>query len=227
MRRIRILFAEDDLNLSTVVKDFLGMAGYDVFHARDGQQAIDAYAEGAFHLLILDVMLPKMDGFTLAEKIREIDQDVPLIFLTARALEHDRIRGFKLGADDYIVKPFSIDELGLRIEALMKRCFPVIDSNEVFEIGDFRFDYPNLCLHYGSETRQLTRKEGDLLKVLVENRNKLLLRETALKAVWGSDDYFLGRSMDVFIARLRKYLKPDSRVNISNIHGTGFRLDAP
>lgn len=227
MRKIRILFAEDDLNLSTVVKDYLAMAGYEVFHARDGRQALDAYEEGAFHLLVLDVMLPHMDGFTVAENIREIDQDVPLIFLTARALEHDRIRGFRLGADDYIIKPFSLEELGLRIEALMKRCLPAIENEMVFEIGEFRFDYPNLSLQHPAETRQLTRKEGDLLKVLAENRNKLLLRETALKAVWGSDDYFLGRSMDVFIARLRKYLKPDPRVSISNVHGTGFRLDVP
>ena len=227
MRTLRILFVEDDRNLSTVVKDFLTDAGYGVHHAQDGKAALEAYEEGAFNLLVLDVMLPRMDGFTLAEKIREIDQDVPLIFLTARALEGDRIKGFRLGADDYIVKPFSLEELGLRIEALMKRCYPHRDEDEIYHIGDFLFDYPNLKLFYGDQERQLTRKEADLLRVLVENKNKLLLRETALKAVWGSDDYFLGRSMDVFIARLRKYLKPDERVGIVNVHGNGFRLDAP
>jgi DNA-binding response OmpR family regulator len=173
-------------------------------------------------------MLPKKDGFTLAEDIRKIDQEVPILFLTAKSMTEDKIRGFKLGADDYLTKPFSFDELDLRIKAIMKRARPTAEGQpaerDVFELGNFTFDYKNLSLKHPEEERTLTKKEAELLRMLCLHRDQVLTREMALTVVWGSDDYFLGRSMDVFITKLRKYLKLDERIKIMNVHGVGFKL---
>lgn len=224
-----ILLAEDDPNLSVVLKDFLEMLGFSIELCINGEEGIKAFKEMRFDLCILDVMMPRKDGFTLAREIREINENIPIIFLTARSLKEDRIQGFKAGCDDYITKPFSTEELSLRIKAILKRCSIqnqwIISQKAVFEIGGYVLDHNNLILSYRNEEITLTKKEADLLKLLCENRNNLVTRETALRSIWGNDNYFVGRSMDVFITRLRKYLKNDERISITNVHGTGFRLD--
>lgn len=229
-KSVRILLVEDDPNLSLLVQDYLGMMGYQVSLAVNGEEALRVFKSSSFHLIILDVMLPKLDGFQVAEMIRSTNPDIPLIFLTARGLKEDRIKGFRAGADDYVVKPFSTEELSLRIEAILKRASATAGNDEqaaVFKIGKFVFDYANLELKHAEGDRHLTRKEAELLKLLALNSNKLLTREYALRTIWGDDDYFSGRSMDVFITKLRKYLRPDPSVSIVNVHGTGFKLEAP
>ena len=225
----RILLVEDDLNLSTVLQDYLEMLGYRVTVCRDGEEGIKAFSSGSFDLCLLDVMMPRKDGFTLAKEIRGMDELMPIIFLTAKSLKEDRIQGFRNGCDDYITKPFSTEELSLRVSAVLRRCqaSPTFNVEEKvkFRIGKFAFDYSNMQLTTGESIHTLTRKEADLLRLLCENENQLLKRETALKLVWGSDDYFIGRSMDVFIAKLRKYLKDDPQIAITNVHGTGFKLE--
>lgn len=226
---IKILFVEDDPNLSMILKDYLEMIGYSVDHAADGEQGIRLFKENKYDLTILDVMMPKMDGFTLAKAIRNKDDLIPIIFLTAKNLKEDRIKGFEHGCDDYIIKPFSTEELSLRIKAILKRSTNSpnrgkVVVNEIYNIGEFLFDSSNLILKTKDSERVLTRKESALLTLLCENKNNLLPREVAMEAIWGENDYFIGRSMDVFIAKLRKYLKPDPRVKISNVHGIGFKL---
>lgn len=226
--RLRVLLVEDDLNLGFVIQDHLRNEGYQVDLEKDGFAGFQKFYNQAFDLCILDVMLPKKDGFTLAEDIRKIDQQVPILFLTAKSMTEDKIKGFKLGADDYLTKPFSFDELDLRIKAIMKRAKPAEDESsndrDVFELGQFTFDYKNLSLDHADEKRILTKKEAELLRMLCLHRDQVLTREMALTMVWGSDDYFLGRSMDVFITKLRKYLKLDERIKIMNVHGVGFKL---
>ncbi|MCX6235877.1 MAG: response regulator transcription factor [Bacteroidetes bacterium] len=226
---IRILLVEDDPNLSTVLGDYLEMLGYSTVLARDGEEGYISFRAHKIDLCILDVMMPKKDGFTLANEIRERNEAVPIIFLTAKALKEDRIIGFKSGCDDYITKPFSSEELSLRIEAILRRCTAkensMPDSEEVFTIGKYTFDPHNLLLKSDNFEKKLTRKETALLKLLCINKNKVLTREQALIMVWGDDDYFIGRSMDVFITKLRKYFKGDPRISILNVHGTGFKLD--
>jgi DNA-binding response OmpR family regulator len=226
---IRILLVEDDPNLSTVLGDYLEILGYSTVLARDGEEGYISFRAHKIDLCILDVMMPKKDGFTLANEIREINEAVPIIFLTAKGLKEDRINGFKLGCDDYITKPFSSEELSLRIKAILRRCAvrenPMPDSEEVFTIGKYTFDPYNLVLKSDNFEKKLTRKETDLLKLLCINKNKVLTREQALILVWGDDDYFIGRSMDVFITKLRKYLKDDPGISILNVHGTGFKLE--
>lgn len=226
----KILLVEDDPYLSLVLQDYLEMMDYDIVLCRNGKEGLIAFRNHQFNLCILDIMMPLMDGFTLAEEIRKMDENIPLVFLTAKALKEDRIKGFRLGCDDYIVKPFSTEELSLRIQAILKRCMAqksltARDEEPVYQIGKFAFDHRNMTLSNGSEEKVLTRKENALLKLLIENRNQLLTRETALKSVWGDDDYFIGRSMDVFIAKLRKHLKGDPAISITNVHGTGFKLE--
>ncbi|MFP4470357.1 MAG: response regulator transcription factor [Bacteroidales bacterium] len=227
---ISILLAEDDPNLSTVLEDYLEMMGYEVTLCRDGEEGLAKFRNQHFDLCILDVMMPKKDGFSLAEDIRRINNDVPVIFLTAKSLKEDRVKGFMVGCDDYITKPFSTEELNLRIKAIMKRC--IIrnslpgDKSGIYKIGNFDFDYVNMILKNGEDEKHLTRKESALLKLLCDYRNQLLPREVALKKIWGGNDYFVGRSMDVFIAKLRKYLKDDPSIAITNVHGTGFKLEA-
>jgi two-component system, OmpR family, response regulator len=222
-----ILLVEDDPNLSDVLKDYLELQDYKVLLAADGEAGLHSFEINDIDLCILDVMLPRKDGFTLASEIRQLDAEVPIIFLTARGQMEDRITGFKAGCDDYVAKPFSSEELSLRIEAILKRCrvsFTPVPGEQYF-LGLYVFDAANLELRLGETKHNLTPKEAALLRLLCRNRNILLPREKALKEIWGTDDYFIGRSMDVFITKLRKYLKDDPNVAIVNVHGSGFRLE--
>lgn len=227
--KIKILLVEDDPNLSMVLQDFLEMLGYEAVLCYNGDEGIKSFKSQQFDLCILDIMMPKKDGFTLAAEIRQINNSVPIIFLTAKSMKEDRIRGFQTGCDDYVTKPFSTEELSLRIKAILKRCMvkslhnTVVDTG-IYKFGKFTFDYLNTVLISENNRQALTRKEAELLKILYLNKNQLLTRENALKTVWGDDGYFIGRSMDVFITKLRKYLKDDPSVNIINIHGTGFKF---
>jgi DNA-binding response OmpR family regulator len=226
--KTRILLVEDDANLSMVLKDYLEMLGYETVLRNDGDEGLEAFKENEFSLCILDVMMPKKDGFQLAKEIRSLNPNIPLIFLTAKTLKEDRIAGFKAGADDYITKPFSTEELSLRISAILKRSeiqYRQKNIPDVFELGSIKFDHKNMLLIHGKNETTLTRKESALLKLLAENKNQLVEREYALEKIWGSSDYFIGRSMDVFIAKLRKMLKVDPSIAITNVHGTGFKLE--
>jgi two-component system, OmpR family, response regulator len=221
---IKILVAEDDANLSVLLCDYLSLLGYETVCAKDGKEGWISFQQGIFDMCILDVMMPRMDGFTLAEQIRKKNSSVPIVFLTARGMNEDRVRGFKAGCDDYVTKPFNSEELGLRIEAILKRC-GLIKEEEQYDIGIYKFDAVNMKLTTVNGTQSLTPKESSLMRLLCRNKNQLLSREKALKEIWGDENYFVGRSMDVFIARLRKYLKDDPNVSIANVHGTGFRLE--
>ena len=222
----KILLVEDDPNLGLITKDFLEMSGYEVHLTIDGEKGFKAYISGGFDLCILDVMLPLKDGFTLATEIREINTQIPIIFLTAKALNEDVIKGLKIGADDYITKPFHTEELNLRIKSILRRTIKQTIENDLktIEIGAYIFDIQNQELIHASGKQILTKREADLLKLFCDNMNNVITREYALTQIWGTDDYFLGRSMDVFISRLRKYLKADSNIQLINVHGTGFKL---
>lgn len=223
----KILLVEDDPNLGELIKDYLVMQGFEVMHALDGVTGQQVFFGHNFDLLILDVMLPAKDGFTLAADIRKIDLRTPIIFLTARGDSADRIEGLKMGCDDYISKPFVSEELLLRIHAVLRRCQIRNEQskpNQV-KIGRYVFDRLNHELILDGEPRKLTTKEVALLHLLYQHRNSVITRETALTNIWGSNNYFIGRSMDVFITKLRKYLHDDPDVSIVNIHGTGFRLE--
>ena len=227
----KILLVEDDKTLNFIVRDNLEEAGYEVKSVENGEEGFQAFNEGAFHLCLFDVMLPKMDGFTLAKKVREQNKNIPILFLTAKTMTEDKINGLSLGGDDYITKPFSMEELLLRIKVFLKRSLPVeeLESEELrhCKVGHFDFYFDNLVLQHENEKRTLTYKEAELLKYFCENPNAVLSRSDILKNVWGSDDYYLGRSLDVFISRLRKYLKDDPEIKIINLHGIGFRFNAP
>ena len=220
----RILYVEDDETLSLVTKDNLELNRYKVDHCMDGESAVETFFHNSYDLCILDVMLPKMDGFAVAEKIRATDPNVPILFLTAKSMKEDRIHGLKLGADDYITKPFSIEELILKIEVFLRRKYVTVSVNDQYKIGLYNFDYRNLTLSLQSDHRSLTQKEADLLKMLLDHKNNVVKRSLILEKLWGEDDYFLGRSMDVFISRLRKYLSGDDKIKLDNIHGVGFKL---
>lgn len=227
MAKASILLVEDDINLAFVTRDNLESKGYSVRHCSDGISCFDLFNKDQFDICLLDVMLPKMDGITLAEKIREKNKNVPIIFITAKSLLEDRIAGFKVGGDDYISKPFSIDELLMKIEVFLKRSKVLTDDNSSetkFNIGKYDFDFANLTLTFNKAENTLTLREAEVLRYLAINTNELVPREKLLKQIWGSDDYFLGRSLDVFISRLRKYLKDDPKVSIDNIHSVGFKL---
>jgi DNA-binding response OmpR family regulator len=224
----KVLLAEDDLALGYVIKDNLSDAGYEVVLCPDGQAAIDKFDKNEFDICLLDVMMPNKDGFAVAKKIRQQSDVVPILFLTAKSLEEDRIRGFETGADDYIIKPFSMQELLMRMDVFLRRTKKMHSEKAVsFTIGNLRFSYTDLQLSIGKETFNLTQKEADLLKFLCEHSNRILKREEVLLNVWGKDDYFLGRSMDVFITKLRKYFKTDPNINLETIHGIGFRFNVP
>jgi two-component system OmpR family response regulator len=223
----KILLVEDDANLGQVLKNYLELHDYVVELCRDGILGLAAFRREKFDICLLDVMMPNMDGFTLAEEIRNIDLDVPLFFLSARNLKEDLINGYKLGADDYITKPFDSDVLLLKIKAILKRNSEIHEKTPTsvnFEFGKFSFNSKLRILSIGENSYTLSPKENALLQMLCEHKNDLLPRETALKRIWGSDTYFNGRSMDVYIAKLRKYLSEDETVSIVNIHGNGFRL---
>lgn len=222
-----ILLVEDDQNLGFVVQDALKRKGYTVHLVRDGKEGLKKFNEQHYDLCLLDVMLPGKDGFGLAEDIRLVNPVVPIVFLTAKSQTDDRIAGFKAGGDDYLTKPFSHEELLLRIEAILRRTMGKGDdarSRERFEVGDYTFDHRNLILSHPTEERKLTKKEADVLRLLCLHADQVLPRELVLNMVWGDDTYFLGRSLDVFISRLRKYLKLDPKVQIVNVHGVGFKL---
>ncbi len=231
--KAKILLVEDDINLGDVLRDYLELQEYEVTRAMDGVEGLDAFKQNSFDLLILDVMLPRKDGFTLAAEIREINKQIPVIFLTARGQMEDRVTGFKTGCDDYISKPFVSEELELRIGAILRRCRQG-DANGhqeenfsqgIYTLGKYTFDSSNHELRFEDKRISLTTKEVELLRVLYSHKNQLITREKTLKTVWGSDNYFIGRSMDVFITKLRKYLKDDPGISIVNVHGTGFRLE--
>lgn len=224
---LRILLAEDDPNLGTVLKDSLELEDNYVELFDDGEKAWNAFNKDDFDICVLDVMMPKKDGFTLAEEIKKVDKFIPIIFLTAKSMPEDKIKGLSIGADDYITKPFSFEELNLRIEAIMRRVKdlrqPDNDQKE-YTIGKYIYNSDYRTLYFGKEEQKLTTKEGELLRLLAFNKNQILDRDIALKTIWGNDNYFTGRSMDVYITKLRKYLKEDDTIEIVNIHGKGFKL---
>lgn len=223
--RAKILLVEDDPGLGFVIKDNLGTKGYDVTLCVDGEAGHQTFLQQPFDLCIFDVMMPKKDGFSLAQSIRKKNQHVPILFVTAKSMPEDKIAGFAAGGDDYIVKPFSMEELCLRIEVFLRRSSGKNTTEETFSLGQYTFDCRNLTLRHTTSAKILTQKEADVLKLLCTNKDRVLKREEILKSVWGDDDYFLGRSLDVFISKLRKYLKDDSSVEIVNYHGVGFKLE--
>ncbi|MGK7394745.1 MAG: response regulator transcription factor [Candidatus Cyclobacteriaceae bacterium M3_2C_046] len=225
-----ILLVEDDINLGFVTKDNLEVNDYQVTLCEDGEIAWHIYQNQHFDLCIIDIMLPKLDGISLVEKIRQQDEEIPVIFLTAKAMKEDKITGFKAGADDYITKPFSIEELIFRIEVFLKRSSFSRQTRkekeqEIYQIGSYQFDYRNQILAWGEQEKKLTQKEAALLKMFCTNTENILKREEILLKIWGNDDYFVGRSLDVFISRLRKYLKEDPSIEINNYHSVGFKLE--
>ncbi len=224
-KEVKILLVEDDLNLGFVIQDNLKHAGFKVHLSQDGKEGLNAFAKEPFDLCVFDIMLPKKDGFSLAEDVRKMNPHVPIIFLTAKSQSEDKIRGFKIGGDDYITKPFSMDELQLRIEAVLKRMGGFQPSKDIHQLGDYKFDVNNYILSHATKDKKLTKKEADILKVLCEQKGKVVERELLLNMVWGDDSYFNGRSLDVFITKLRKYLSEDDRITIKNIHGVGFSLE--
>ncbi len=223
--KTKILLAEDDNNLGSLLDSFIKAKGYDVELARNGKIALEKFNEGNFQFVILDVMMPEMDGFTVAKEIRSVDTKVPILFLTAKTMKEDKLEGFALGADDYLTKPFSMEELVARIEAILKRTSSTDQPiNTTFTIGKFSFDPETRMLRNGDNESKLTTKENHLLKLLAKNKNEVLDRQAALRSIWGDDNYFNGRSMDVYIAKLRKILKEDNSIEIMNVHGRGFKL---
>ena len=228
-KKSKILLCEDDTNLGMVLKNYLELNDYEVVLERDGRLGLAAFQREKFDICLLDVMMPNMDGFKLAEEIRDVDLDIPLFFLSAKTMKDDIIQGYKLGADDYITKPFDSEVLLMKIKAMLKRNEEDnrISDNIEFDLGRYHFNPKLRELKHDNSNQTLSPKENELLKMLAEHKNDLLPRERALKKIWGSDTYFNGRSMDVYIAKLRKYLKDDTDIEIVNIHGNGFRLVAP
>ncbi|WP_156308133.1 response regulator transcription factor [Sphingobacterium endophyticum] len=223
----KILLAEDDPNLGELLKDYLELKGkFDVVLCKDGQEGMDAFRKEEFDLCILDVMMPKKDGFSLGKDIRKINQTVPIIYATAKGMMEDKTQAFELGGDDYITKPFRVEELLLRINALLKRASKDKEEeiSDKFEIGDYFFDYTSQIISYKGQQQKLSTKEAELLRLLCLKKNDVLTREEALIKIWHDDNYFTGRSMDVFLSKLRKYLKEDSNVEIVNVHGKGYKL---
>lgn len=225
MTKYKILYAEDDETLAFLTKDNLENH-YDVTHCTDGELCLEAFKKEEFDLCIFDIMMPKMDGFDLAEKVRQLNSDVPIIFLSAKTLKEDRIKGLRLGADDYLVKPFSIEELLLKIEIFLKRSQKsVATEKSQYTVGKYQFDHKNYLVFTDSEKKSLTQREAELLKLFLDNKNIVMKREEILKSLWGNDDYFMGRSLDVFISRLRKILANEKGISIENLHGIGFKFN--
>lgn len=223
--KIRILLAEDDENLGSLLQEYLHAKNYDTDWLTNGEKAFKAFEKNHYDICILDVMMPVKDGFALAGDIRMLDKEMPIIFLTAKSMKEDVLEGFSIGADDYITKPFSMEELIFRIEAILRRTKGGADSKENhFEIGDYAFDTQKQTLTINNKIQKLTTKETDLLKLLCNNMNRVLERNFALKAIWIDDNYFNARSMDVYITKLRKFLKSDPKVQIINVHGKGYKL---
>ncbi len=225
-RNLHILLAEDDLNLGYLLGEFLESHGHRVKLCRDGNAALKAFSSGEYNFCIFDVMLPGLDGFHLARSVRSVNRNIPVIFLTARGMKEDKLKGYGLGADDYITKPFDEDELLCRIRAVANRTEPAVRdiSDKPVTIGRFEFDFANLVLHGNGESRRLTSREAEVLNLLCINRNSIVRREQILTAIWGENDYFAGRSLDVFISKLRKYFAADPSIRIENIPKVGFQL---
>ncbi len=227
MKKIKVLLAEDDVNLGSLLQQYLEAKNYETQLFHDGESAYKAYMQNDFDICILDVMMPKRDGFELAKNIKSINENVPVIFLTAKVLKEDVLKGFKIGADDYITKPFNMEELLYRIEAVLRRFGrDRVEEQSVFQIGIINFDsnLQTIKIENSEETVKLTSKESDLLKLLCQNRNSVMRRDYALKAIWGVDNYFNARSMDVYITKLRKILQADPNIKIINKHGEGYKL---
>ena len=226
-KKIKILLVEDDASLGFIVSDQLKMDGYSVTLCTDGAEGFQRFNEDTFHMCILDVMMPKKDGFSLATDIRKIDPNIPILFLSAKSSDEDKVQGFKSGGDDYLTKPFNVEELQLRVAAMLRRVNiqPEAKDDSIFEIGEYTFDTVNFNLKHANFEKNLTKKEAQILKILCKFTNQVVAREMVLNAVWGQDDYFVGRSLDVFITKLRKYLKEDERIQIQNVHGIGFKLE--
>jgi DNA-binding response OmpR family regulator len=224
MKKYRILYAEDDETIAFLTQDNLE-AHYEVVHCNNGSEALNCFQNQEFDICLFDIMMPKMDGFELATEIRKINSEIPIIFLSAKTLKEDRIKGLKIGADDYLVKPFSIEELRLKIEIFLKRSQkkPQL-SMGIQSILDYQFDSKNYTVLKNGNLINLTQRESELLKYFVEHKNQVLKREEILNALWGDDDYFMGRSLDVFISRLRKIFAEDNRIAIENLHGIGFKF---
>ena len=224
---VKILLAEDDENLGSLLKEYLNAKGYSTFLYPDGEAAWNAFSKNEYDMCIIDIMMPKMDGYTLAKEIRKINTTIPFIFLTAKTLKDDVLEGFSIGADDYITKPFSMEELLYRLKAILRRTSQS-DSDEqnsdVFQIGSYTFDANKQVLKKEEEEKKLTTKESELLKLLCTNKNQMLERNYALRTIWEDDSYFNARSMDVYITKLRKYLKDDPSIQIINVHGKGYKL---
>jgi DNA-binding response OmpR family regulator len=221
-----IFLVEDDLSFGAVLKSYLEINDYTVTWVDDGKYAVERFRTGKYHICILDVMLPNVDGFTIGKEIRMMNKDIPMIFLTAKALKEDILKGYNLGADDYITKPFDTEVLLCKISAIIRRQSTSPVTNEsIFNIGVYRFDSKLRQIQRGDEIQKLSPKESDLLKLLCQNQNELLPRETALRKIWGDDGYFTARSMDVFVTKLRKFLSGDPNIEIKNIHGSGFSLE--
>lgn len=224
-KKFNILLLEDDSNFGSVLQMHLNMLGYDVTLCVNGQDGLEQWQKGKYDLILADIMMPKMDGFTFVETVRKTDSEIPIIFLTAKSFKEDKIRGFQVGCDDYITKPFSIEELTLRMGAILRRIKKdYTDENLTFQIGQYRFDYNRQQLIFGERIQKLTPRESDLLHILIRNKNRIVSRKQALDEIWNDDSFFAGRSMDVFVSKLRKYLKKDSSVEIVGVHGKGFRL---
>jgi DNA-binding response OmpR family regulator len=225
--KIYVLLAEDDKNLGSVLKSYLDAKGFPTILCVNGQEAFEKFRKDKFDFCIIDVMMPVKDGFTLAREIRQVDGRIPILFLTAKSMQEDKIRGFELGADDYLTKPFSMEELLMRMRAIIRRSNEraMADSSKTFyEIGKLKFDYNRQILKNDNNEQKLTSKESELLKLLCDNINEVLDRSVALKKIWNDDSYFNARSMDVYVTKLRKYLKADPNIELINVHGVGFKL---
>lgn len=222
--KVKILLAEDDTNLGTLLANYLKAKSFDVTLCVNGEIAITRFQEQLFDFIILDVMMPVKDGFTVAKEIRKIDGEIPILFLTAKSMQDDKLSGFEAGGDDYMTKPFSMEELVARINAILKRTYKEGKKETNFEVGDITYDYLQQTIDIGGDNKKLTTKENELFYLLVKNQEGVLDRNEALKKVWGDDNYFNGRSMDVYITKLRKYVVDSKQVEIMNVHGKGFRL---
>ena len=226
-KKIKILLAEDDLNLGVLLVDYLESEGFEVKLCKDGELAWKTFNDNSFDLCLLDVMMPKMDGFALAKEIRLKDKKIPVIFITAKSLKEDKLKGYDLGADDYITKPFDEEELLWKIKAVVRRMPDHKSKTEIISIGNYLFDFANQSLSLNGKTKRITEKESVILNYLSIHRNHVIKREEMVKDLWGKDDYFLGRSLDVFITKIRKYMREDSNINIENIFGVGFIFNVP
>jgi DNA-binding response OmpR family regulator len=227
--KLNILLAEDDLNLGMLLVDYLETEDFKVKLCKDGELALKAIQTSAFDLCLLDVMMPKLDGFSLAKEIRSKDKNIPIIFITAKSLKEDKLKGYGLGADDYITKPFDEEELLWKIKALTRRMpeNAIEIKTEIYSIGKYTFDFANQSLNINGNAKRITEKECDILRYLSVHRNHVIKREEMLKELWGENDYFLGRSLDVFITKIRKYLKEDPQISIENVFGVGFIFNVP